>query len=99
MKVLVTGISGFVGARLAPRLLADGHQLRGLVRRTVPAIPGVELVTGDAITGAGLDAAVDGIEVVYYLIHSMERSAAGHFADRELVAAENVARAVQRAGV
>ena len=99
MKVLVTGISGFVGARLAPRLLADGHEVRGLVRGPAPVFPEIEFVTGDAVSGAGLDAALEGVEVAYYLIHSMEPSVAGAFSERERVAAENFARAVQRAGV
>jgi uncharacterized protein YbjT (DUF2867 family) len=105
MRVLVTGISGFVGARLVPRLQRDGHELRGFVRdpARVTAKLDVPLVVGDAVSGAGLDAALDGIDVAYFLIHSMEPvtepSAASDFRARELEAAERFATAARTAGV
>jgi uncharacterized protein YbjT (DUF2867 family) len=66
------------------------------------AAAGVELddlVLGDMLTGAGLDEALDGIEVAYYLIHSMEGAAAGAFADQERRAADRFAAAASAAGV
>jgi uncharacterized protein YbjT (DUF2867 family) len=66
-------------------------------RRRV-ALP-VAVVEGDALTGAGLDEALDGVEVAYYLIHSMEASSDGPFAARERMAAEQFAGAAARAGV
>jgi uncharacterized protein YbjT (DUF2867 family) len=100
MRVLVTGITGYVGSSLAPRLVAAGHEVRGLSRRPADvAAGGVELVEGDAVSGEGLDAALDGIEVAYYLIHSMEPSGDGPFADRELRAATHVVEAARAAGV
>jgi len=104
MRILVTGVSGFVGARLAPRLLRDGHELRGFARdpRRVSGDLGVPLVVGDAVSGAGLDAALEGIDVAYFLIHSMEPATdadAPDFRARERVAAERFAAAAQAAGV
>ena len=104
MRILVTGVSGFVGARLVPRLLRDGHELRGFARdpRRVGADLGVPLVVGDAVSGAGLDAALDGLDVAYFLIHSMEPAtdaAAADFRARERIAAERFAAAAQAAGV
>ena len=106
MRILVTGVSGFVGARLVPRLLRDGHELRGFARdpRRVSGDLGVPLVVGDAVSGAGLDAALDGIDVAYFLIHSMEPAidsapAAFDFRARERVAAERFAAAARAAGV
>jgi uncharacterized protein YbjT (DUF2867 family) len=64
----------------------------------------LEIVGGDALTGAGLEEALAGVSVAYYLIHSMERAGQGSepggtFAERERVAALNFARAARRAGV
>jgi uncharacterized protein YbjT (DUF2867 family) len=99
MRILVTGISGFVGSRLAPRLLADGHEIRGLSRRPSATPSGIEVVPGDVVNAKGLEAALAGVEVAYYLIHSMEPSRDGSFQTREHRAAHNFVRAAQRAGV
>ena len=99
MRILVTGISGFVGGRLAPRLLTDGHEIRGLSRRSLAGPSGVEITQGDVVSGEGLAAALDGIEVAYYLVHSMEPSRDGAFQAREHRAAHNFVRAARRAGV
>ena len=66
------------------------------------AAPAVEVVRGDALTGAGLAAALDGVQVAYYLIHSMEparNASPAPFAQRERIAAENFATAAAAAGV
>jgi uncharacterized protein YbjT (DUF2867 family) len=102
MRVLVTGVSGFVGAQLVPRLRRDGHELRGFARDPRRVAVDVPLIVGDAITGAGLDAALEGIDVAYFLIHSMEpatESAPVDFAARERIAAERFATAARSAGV
>jgi uncharacterized protein YbjT (DUF2867 family) len=103
MQTLVTGVSGYVGAALAERLRRDGHRVRGFARsRARASAAGValdDLVLGDATTGVGLDAALDGVDVAYYLIHSMEGAAAGAFADTERRSAEAFARAAAAAGL
>jgi len=100
MRTLVTGVSGYVGAELAGRLRADGHVVRGFARsRERVTVAVEELVLGDVITGAGLDAALDGIDVAYYLIHSMEQTADGTFAERERNSARAFAAAAQAAGL
>ena len=99
MQILVTGASGFVGSALVPRPLRDGHAVRAFGRDPARIDASVPVVTGDAVTGAGLDAALDGVEVAYFLIHSMEAASDGAFADLELQAARRFARAATRAGV
>ena len=100
MQILVTGVTGYVGAALVPRLRRDGHAVRGFARSPgrVAALVD-ELVVGDAITGHGLEPALDGIEVAYYLIHSMERAADGGYHAQERAAAERFAAAATAAGV
>lgn len=99
MNVLVTGATGFVGAALIPRLTAAGHSVRAYARRPDAVARGIEVVAGDAVAGTGLDAALEGIDCAYYLIHSMEPSADGSFADRDRAAAANFAAAARAAGV
>ncbi len=99
MRTLVTGISGYIGSGLVPRLQRDGHYVRGLARDPARVRARAPVVRGDAVSGAGLAEAMDGVEVAYYLIHSMEPSCDGPFADRELRAAHNVVRAAGEAGV
>jgi uncharacterized protein YbjT (DUF2867 family) len=101
VRILITGVTGYVGGRLIPRLLGEGHELRGLTRRSAQATAGLEvdLVQGDAVSGLGLEAALEGVDVAYYLIHSMEPSDDGSFDIRERRSAENFARAARAAGV
>src|SRR4051794_22412217 len=102
LQTLVTGVSGAVGAALVPRLVRDGHAVRGFARsrERVEAAGALldDLVLGDATTGAGLDRALDGVDVAYYLIHSME-GVGGEFVDLERRQGEAFARAAAEAGV
>ena len=102
MRVLVTGATGYVGGRLAPRLLDEGHQVRVMTRsaqrlRDVPWARRTEVVQADALDAATLPAALDGIEVAYYLIHSIDTGDA--FSDTDRRAARTFAAAARDAGV
>jgi uncharacterized protein YbjT (DUF2867 family) len=103
MRTLVTGVSGYVGAALVERLRRDGHAVRGFARsRARVEEAGVELdelVLGDVTTGAGLERALDGVDVAYYLIHSMEGAAAGAFPEAERRSAASFAGAAAATGV
>ena len=99
---LVTGATGYVGARLVRRLAQEGRAVRALARdrsRLEPTV-GVETVEGDLLTGAGLEAALEGVETAYYLVHSMEAAGPGSngFADRDREAAQAFAKAATKMG-
>lgn len=101
MNILVTGATGYIGGRLIPRLVAEGHVVRVLVRdaRRIQGrswADAVDLVVGDVYTGAGLEAALQGIDAAYYLVHSM--TGARDFEQVDRVAAERFARAAGGVG-
>lgn len=100
---LVTGATGYVGGRLIERLTREGRPLRALARdpRRLEQIDRVEAVAGDLVSGTGLEAALDGVETAYYLVHSMGPAvgANGDFGSRDRLAARNFADAAAAAGV
>ncbi|MEU4157606.1 SDR family oxidoreductase [Actinoplanes sp. NPDC026670] len=101
MRCLVTGATGYIGGRLAPRLLEAGHQVRCLARsagrlRDVPWAGQTEIVEGDLADPASLPAAFEGVEVAYFLMHSLGRP---DFEQLDREAAENFAAAARAAGV
>lgn len=104
MRVLVAGATGFIGTALTRRLLADGAQVRALVRsasrtRELPA-DAIELHEGDVLDPATLAGAGEAIDVAYYLVHSMGRGGGdGDFEQREQRAAEAFARMCAQDGV
>lgn len=102
MRILVMGATGYIGGRLVPMLASAGHQVRCLTRRPeqlagVEWADDVEIVRGDALDRPTLDPAVDGVEVLYYLVHSIGRGATFEASDR--AAATNTADAAAAAGV
>jgi uncharacterized protein YbjT (DUF2867 family) len=103
MRVLLTGASGFIGSQLLPRLYRDGHAVRVFARDParlqIPPAWGIEVVQGDVVSGEGLTRALAGVEVAYYLIHSMENASLADFPARERDAATRFANAARRAGV
>jgi nucleoside-diphosphate-sugar epimerase len=60
---------------------------------------GVDVRRGDVLTGQGLAAALEGCRTAYYLVHSMEPAADGHFSGRDRRAAEAFGRAAAEAGL
>ena len=97
-KVLVAGASGFIGQRLVKALLAAEVPVRCLMRRESQLPAGVEIVKGDLLEPLTLPAALEGVDTVYYLVHSMAAGRSG-FERRDRQAAENFTRAATGAGV
>lgn len=103
-RILLTGATGAIGGRLLPRLLdggPGGPAVRALVRDPARArLPAeVEVATGDVFAGRGLDAALEGVDVAYYLVHAMGRGNRGDFADLDRRGAWAFGEAAERAGV
>ncbi|MCK9904111.1 NAD(P)-dependent oxidoreductase [Parafrankia colletiae] len=104
MRILVTGATGYIGGRLAPRLLGTGHQVRCMTRDPARLAevswahhPDVEVVRADALDPAALRRALDGVDTAYYLIHSIDSG--GDFSSVDRAAARAFADAARNAGV
>ncbi len=99
--VLLTGATGFVGGRLLPVLSGAGYRVRCLARdpqHLRPRLPpGAEAVRGDLLDPDSLAAAMKGVEVAWYLVHSL--AAGGRFDEQERAAARNFAEAAAVAGL
>ena len=100
-RLLMTGATGYVGGRLLAELEAGGrYRLRCIARRPNLLVGRVredtEVIAGDAVTGAGLAAALEGVDTAVYLIHSMDKP---DFEDVDRRAAGNFAAAARAAGL
>ncbi|HJT84061.1 MAG TPA: NAD(P)H-binding protein [Nitrososphaeraceae archaeon] len=103
LKILITGATGFIGSRIVKRLLADGqYSIRCITRKPENIyelfnVSGdlIEIVKADASNYSELVKALTGIDVAFYLIHSMEGSSKKwhEFSKRDRIAAENFAKA------
>ena len=114
MRYLVTGATGYIGGRLAPRLLGHGPEpdlvpdpdagpvhVRCLVRdpgklADAPWAADAEIVRGDLLDPDSVRAACAGVDVVYFLVHSLSGA---DFAATDRRAALIVAEAAREAGV
>jgi uncharacterized protein YbjT (DUF2867 family) len=102
MKVLITGASGYIGRQLADKLSAAGHDVIGMVRNVaklskLPS-PRIKFVEANALHAVTIPSALRGIDVAYYLIHSMSGRVEG-FESRDRQAAQNFAIAAKQCGV
>ena len=100
--ILVTGATGYVGGRLVPRLLDAGRRVRVLVRdpRRMQgrAWAGrVAVASGDVLRPETLSEALAGVDVAYYLVHSMAKGEGFH--ERDLAAARAFGRAAAAAHI
>jgi uncharacterized protein YbjT (DUF2867 family) len=102
VRCLVIGSTGYIGGRLVPQLLDKGHRVRALARNParladVPWHAETEVAQGDLGDMDSLIAACDGIDVVYYLAHSMGKIK--NFNVDEARGARNLVTAARRTGV
>jgi uncharacterized protein YbjT (DUF2867 family) len=101
MRCVIFGATGYLGVRLVPQLLAAGHDVRVMARTpakldNVPWRQDVEVVQGDVADGDTVRHALDGQQVLYYLVHSMLSK---DFVDLDARAASIVADAARQAGL
>ena len=100
-RILLTGATGYVGGRLLRRLEHQNRRVRCLTRRPSLLAPRVaptsEIVAGDVLEPESLAPAMSGVQVAYYLVHSMD--APGSFEELDRRAATNFATSAREAGV
>lgn len=94
--VLVTGASGFVGSHLTEALVADGHDVRAMTRHPDDYQGAGTAVYGDVADAASVAAALEGVQVAYYLVHSLD---AKDFERKDAEAARAFGTAAAEAGV
>jgi uncharacterized protein YbjT (DUF2867 family) len=101
VRCLVTGATGYIGGRLAPRLIEAGHAVRALTRdasrlRDAAWARHSEVVEGDVLDPVAARRALDGIDVAYFLVHSL---GSADFEAKDRAAARTFAAAAAAAGV
>jgi uncharacterized protein YbjT (DUF2867 family) len=96
-RILVAGATGYVGRLLLKRLSAAGFSVRAMARRPETLSDQFQVVYGDVLVPDSLGGALQGIDVAYYLVHSM--GAGRRYAERDREGASNFARAAREAGV
>ncbi len=101
MKILLTGVTGYIAQRLLPVLLQSGHQVVCCVRDknrfnlTKYPVENIEVIEADFLNKDSLHTIPNDIEVAYYLIHSMSTEK-GDFENMEQECAENFKERIQK---
>jgi uncharacterized protein YbjT (DUF2867 family) len=96
LRVLVTGATGFIGKRLVPALLAEGHSVAAMTRKPSAYTGPGEAVAGDVFDPESLVEPLQGADVAVYLVHSLDDD---DFERKDAEAAEGFGRAAAEAGV
>ena len=91
-SVLITGATGRLGHRVVPEATAAGHQVRALSRRSHVGYTGVQWAQADLLANTGVDAAVEGVDVV---VHCATQGTRG----KDVTSTDNLITAARRAGV
>lgn len=100
-SIMVTGATGFIGTRLISHLSKLGYSVKGMSRQNISDTSNVKYVQANVFDITQLENALTGIEVAYYLLHSMEgnKDHWEEFASREKIQAQNFLKAATKAGV
>jgi len=102
MNILLTGATGYIGKRLLPALLADGHEVTCIVRdkqRFQHETGGqLKIIEADLLNDDSLTITEPEIDVAFYLIHSMG-AAIDKFEELEIRSANNFIQAIKGSGV
>jgi uncharacterized protein YbjT (DUF2867 family) len=100
-NILVTGATGFIGTKLIQRLSEIGYTITGMSRQKLDDNKRIKYVKADVFNPDELIKAMDGVEVGFYLLHSMEGDSKHwqEFASREKIQAKNFLKAATQAGV
>ncbi len=99
MRILLTGATGYIGQRLLPALIQDGHTVVCCVRNRERFHPPealrehIEVIEADFLDEKTLSTLPEKLDAAYYLIHSM--SASSNFREMELRCARNFRKAMQ----
>lgn len=104
MKILLTGANGYIGKRLLPSLLAQGHEIVCCVRdrnrfraEGILSHPSVSVIEADFLRGVETYDSVKDIDAAYYLIHSMSTNK-GSFTEMEALSARNFVGFIEGTG-
>ncbi len=100
-SILVSGATGFIGSRLVESLTKRGYTVKALSRNYSSNKVNVKFVKADLFNEKQLEVALEGVEIAYYLVHSMEgdKKHWKEFASRERTQAQNFLEAATKAGV
>ena len=96
LDVLVTGATGFIGRRLVPALLEDGHRVRAMTRNPSSYDGPGKAIGGDVSDPASLTEPLEGADVAVYLVHSLDSA---DFEKRDAEAARAFGKAAAATGV
>lgn len=106
MKILLTGVTGYIGKRLLIQLLEEGHHIVCSVRDQKRFgtqlfknnLDQIEVIENDFLDEKTLDNIPQDLDAAYYLIHSMS-SNEGDFEEKEKISAENFRKALEKTKV
>jgi uncharacterized protein YbjT (DUF2867 family) len=100
-SILVSGSTGFIGTKLIQKLTEKGYTITGMSRQTLENMKQIKYVKADVFNLEQLQNAMDGVQVAFYLLHSMEGDSKHwkEFASREKIQAKNFLKAATHAGV